>query len=270
MTNVSLLARELSVSRTTARRILESMLADNIVARDGASEYRPARNIVEQDYFPEIETLSTGEHVETGFLDWILKRKIGLGSNVNEARLAIELGISNTSVREFLIRLSTFGFIRKEPHRQWVLNGFSEQYASELLHTRRLFEPDGAAKLADNSDDPVQREKLLELKAKHIYLLNNLGDELNKTPSLDSEFHYTINSLAGNQLIISLLNAISPVFHYHYHVMWDSEKRTGMALSALNDHVEIIDAIINGDRKAARKRMNVHLRNAMNAISKTF
>ena len=131
-----------------------------VVARDGASEYRPARNIVEQDYFPEIETLTTGEHVETGFLDWILKRKIGLGSNVNEARLAIELGISNTSVREFLIRLSTFGFIRKEPHRQWVLNGFSEQYASELLHTRRLFEPDGAARLADNNDDPVQRARI--------------------------------------------------------------------------------------------------------------
>src|SRR5919201_6943356 len=62
------------------------------------------------------------------------------GEQVVEARLAAELGVSKTPVREALIRLQRDGLVEIEPYRGARVRELSPRDVHEILELRRLLE----------------------------------------------------------------------------------------------------------------------------------
>ncbi|WP_168193106.1 GntR family transcriptional regulator [Rhodophyticola sp. CCM32] len=201
-------------------------------------------------------------------MDWILTKRMGPGSTINEAKFAHEMGISNTSAREFLLKLSRFGFLRKEPYKTWSLEGVSDEYADEIMEVRLLFETSAVARLARKDDNDPFWNDLNRIRKKHETLIAHLEHGAIEMPGLDAEFHNLLNAAAGRRLILAIQDVISMIFHYHYHHIWKEEQRLAMAALALQDHIEIIDAIQTKNEELARERMQKHLSNARYALKR--
>lgn len=265
--SISALATVLGVSRTTSRKVVDNLAQQKLVAIL-AGKLVVLKQPTQRDFFPVDQTISTEQAIEVQFREWLIRERIVGGAKFSEAQLVRQFGVSVSTVREHLIRLSRFGFIRKEPQRHWVLEGFSEEYAQDVFEIRRLFELRNIRKLAMlDRNDPFWSE-LEEIKQVHQALLANVDVRYMEVPKLDAEFHSLLTRACKNQFLMAMQDVISLIFHYHYHHVWDEKIRHGRGASALMDHLEIIDALVLGDPKTAENAMEKHLEHSKKAWTK--
>ena len=76
------------------------------------------------------------DHVRTS----ILRGDLSVGTVIAEAKLADELGISKTPMRQALQLLRTEGLLEVGPRRQLVVRGFSLGHRNEVLRVREALE----------------------------------------------------------------------------------------------------------------------------------
>jgi len=253
--SVSGLARNLNVSRTTARKVKAYLEECNLIPSSKSRRQHP-RKPSSHDYYPLSETRSTQEEIELAFMNWMMRERVLPGARISEADLRRRFNASGSTVHEFLLKLSRFGFVRKETHRNWILDGISNDYAAELLEFRQVFELRSLRiVMALPKDDSFWLE-LEDLRQQHIDLKARVKTDYLDMPALDGQFH-------------SLISTASVIFHFHYHHYWDEATRLKSANRAINDHLMIIKALTSGDRKRALLKMENHLDNARKALEAT-
>ena len=254
--SISGLARLLDISRTTSRRIVDRLIKSKIV-RDADSLTRPLRKPVKDDYFDRQETLSTDEVSQAAFMEWMVREELPPGTRLSEAKIARKLNISNTSVREFLISLSRHGFIHKEPQRYWVIDGFTREYASEVLEVRLLFDLKAIEKITALPDDNPFWARLLRSRTRHLNMLEITDEDYLAFSELDRAFHRLIHSAAQNRFMHTFQDVISLIFYYQYR--WNKNSQQGRKEVALHEHLAIIEALLMKDTARAQKALRHHL-----------
>lgn len=263
--NKSALARDLGVSRTTVRAIL-SRLEEVGVAKTADSSQRILRLPRKSDYFEPSKTLDPKETLEAAFMRQIRDQSIVPGTRLNEAEMVTQFGVSIHVVREFLIGLSRFGFVRRDHHRRWVLEDISKQHALDLHEVRTIFEERAIAKVCCLPDSDPFWGGLIRLQQEHAAISSNTDFDALNFSALDARFHRFINSKAENQLILGLQDAIAMIFNYHY--LWPMENEQQHDLLGAKDHLRIIECVLQRDKDAAQSAMNEHLdRTRKNFIS---
>lgn len=261
--SISGLAREIDVSRTTARRIVQQLSAAGIISHP--AEYMavvrpPKRN----DYFPSDETKPIDDVMRSAFMNWLSQESIAPGSSFSESEIARQLGVSTSAVREFLLRFSRFQLIRKEPRRHWIFEGFTRAYAEELYEIRALFELRSINRILEMGADAAIWQSFRQLHNEHAELKERLDDDFLEFSILDARFHSTIYEASGNRFIAEFHDVISLVFHYRYRWNRDDEKQRNAV--AIDDHLAFLDAALAGDRQRARHAMQTHLETARNTM----
>lgn len=256
---ISGLARLLGVSRTLARSILQRAREIGLISEE-SFPITFLRSTRKSDYFPNSDIRSLEEQLETDFMMWLRTMQPPPGSRLREAVLARQFGVSNTTVREFLIGLSRFGFIRKEPQRSWILEGFTEKYALELHEVRQMFETRAIrAVFTIPKEDPFWG-KMLRIRQEHIQLRREIETRFIEFSELDSRFHRMLNAATGNRFMDGFQDSISLIFHFHYR--WSNKNQVERIVLAIQEHLEIIDAILERDQDAAVKALERHLATA--------
>jgi DNA-binding GntR family transcriptional regulator len=266
--SVSGLARDLNVSRTTARKVKVCLEKGNLIS-SSKSDRIPARKPISRDYYPMSETRSTQEEIELAFMNWILRERIQPGARISEADLRRRFSASGSTVSEFLMKLSRFGFVRKETRRNWILDGISNDYADELLEFRQVFELRSiriAMKLP--KDDPFWLG-LEDIRLQHLDLKSRVKTDYLDMPALDVQFHSLISAASGSRLLPAFSDAVALIFYFHYDHYWDEATQLKNANGAIRDHLMIIDAMTTGDRKRVLIKMEEHLENSRKALEAT-
>lgn len=256
LTNLSELSRALGVSRNTARRTLQALQNTEIVVKKNASWCR-ARNITSTDYFPATEVQTLDEYLEHGFMNLILKEDILPGKRFSEAEIARRLECSPSSIREFLIKLSRFDFVRKEPQKRWVLEGFTQSYAEELFEVRLLFELKTVEKVLQLPDEDAFWPSMSRMLKEHRAFLEDYENRYLDFPELDSRFHRIINRAASNRFFDSFQEAIGLVFHYHFG--WDKADEKERNRFAAQEHIAIMEALLLRRSEPASRAFKTHL-----------
>lgn len=273
LTTISALARSVEVSRTTIRKVIEKSHKNGILRNSGAAEKTVGpllRMPVEADYFARSETRLTSEEIELNFMNWILHERVSPGTKISEADIVRRFGAPISTVREFFTRLSGFGFIHKIPHRHWVLEGFSKEYANEVFEFRKLFEVRGLQRILQLDPEDYFWTKLGIVREDHLILRDNLETRFLEMPEMDTQFHSLLTDASDSKLMPVFAEAISLMYHYHYHHYWDEESRFDRALSAIEDHLGIIEALFDRDLDLVSARMSTHLDNANFALQNTI
>ncbi len=191
--------------------------------------------------------------------DAIFKGLIQPDERLTIERIAQELGVSRTPVREALKALEADGIVRLLPHRGAVVQRFDEAEIMDRYSVRATLEGH-AAELACRRD-PVGLHHKLDANRRAMETLIAAGidnDDLNAIGSLvelNDVFHRMIVEASGSAVTIRLLDTLRmPTAYRLYH--WATPDRRSQSVSF---HRSIIEAFRDGKPKRVRKLIEEHL-----------
>ncbi len=192
-------------------------------------------------------------------LQWISGRELGAGSVLDERRLAEAIDVSRTPLRSALSRLHGEGYIVKLSNGAMVVRDIGSGEVLELLVVRRLLEPEAAA-LAAGKIPSVMLERLKVRLADA-----GAADGSASVWLAGDEVHDLIAEHCGNRSLSGFIQEAR-----HRIRMSTIERVPGRDAQAILEHTAIVEALIAGDREAARTAMTEHLDNIRDSFLVAF
>jgi len=190
----------------------------------------------------------------------IIKGSLKPGSKVLEGRIAEQIGISRTPVREAIRELAAEGFVTLSPNQGVVVRSVSAENIREVLQIHSVLE--GLA--ARLSCEVINEEDLKELEnyVNKMEKLANKKDPLAYS-EVDLKFHELIVNNCGNKRLIQMRKNISDQAQ-RYRI---SSLRTPRRLKeSLKEHQKILEAFKTKDPKKADVISQKHIQNALKNI----
>ncbi len=181
------------------------------------------------------------------------------GSRLVEERLASDLGVSRTPVRQALVRAAAEGLVQIFPNRGAVARSFTIDDLLEMYDLRALLEGH-AAFLAAQRITPDQLARMeaaaaaLEDSLNHTFARRE--DEVHFLVEQNAVFHQTIAEAAGNQRLIAMLNQIVAVPLQFRSFYWYRKEERQISNFF---HRSILNALTLGDGDRARAMMREHI-----------
>lgn len=167
------------------------------------------------------------------------------GARLVELRLARELAISQTPVREALRQLEAVGIVRTEPWRGTRVREVSEREMREAYQVRAVLEQLAARLAAPRLDGRVEplRRRVAELRAA-ARARDREGYARHDVP-----FHRAILEASGNAILLRTWESLNFEVRTRVHLA-----RGHADLVAVADaHQAVVDALAAGDGRAAGK-----------------
>jgi len=195
---------------------------------------------------------SLREHVHRALRQAILSGTFEAGSRMNERRLAEQLGVSTTPVKEALRQLEADGLVETKP-RSGVIVKFDYAWAEEMILARAALEST-IAQLAARRIVDDERGGLGDiLEAMKVATQTGGPQEL---IALNEQFHDRIHTIARTQYLGQLTDR-QQVYDTGARriIHLDPEER----LNALREHVAIGEAIIARNAPEAEAQMRQHV-----------
>ena len=182
------------------------------------------------------------------------------GAVLARNELADMFGVSQTPVRDALIKLSAEGLVDIFPQHATVVSRIDIAQALQAHFLRRAIELEVAATLATDPTDLL----VAQLRAQvDIQAALASGDDYGRFIEADREFHRLMYLAAGVPDLFDLVRRRSG------HV--DRLRRlhlpsSGKAKAVVRDHKRIIEAIAAADPDGARERVREHLSGTLGQI----
>ena len=175
----------------------------------------------------------------------ILLNELAPETALTELGVAQEMGCSQGTVREALLRLQEDGLVIRAGRRGTTVTPLDADAANEMLALRRRIETRGAPRAAANVDaaafarlQALQDEMDVAARRKDVYGLIEL----------DTAFHMTIFRLADLSALEQILERC--ILHTHRQKLWAPRHLRPLAETA-SRHREIIAALRKGGRPLA-------------------
>jgi DNA-binding GntR family transcriptional regulator len=175
------------------------------------------------------------------------------GDQLVEARLAAELGVSKTPVREALIRLQRDGLVSIEPYRGARVLEPSADDVREIVELRELLECHIARQLAQTR--PPEALAALEATVTRGRRALEKADETTLAEAL-TEFSDVLADAADNARLAEVLRGLRSVMLL---IGSASMRAEGRNRRSLDEHARILRAIRRGDPEAAAAATAHHL-----------
>jgi DNA-binding GntR family transcriptional regulator len=186
----------------------------------------------------------------------ILSGDIEQGSVLSQSKLAQEIGVSTTPLREALRRLAAEGMVELKSHSDARVASLTPEEAKDLYVIRENLDP-LAAGLAAESRTPEDIADI-EQALKQLTPLHDAADLAAMTAH--REFHRAIYTASHNPLLIGILEGLWDKADRYRQIglqgQKDSEKDR---IRVQEEHTQIADAVITGDPDRAREIMHRHV-----------
>jgi DNA-binding GntR family transcriptional regulator len=206
---------------------------------------------------PALSTRALYEEVAELLRQRIFNRTLEPGSWIDELRLAQELGISRTPLREALKVLAAEGLVTMKVRRGAYVTEVSAQDMRDVYHLLALLESDAAAVVALTATDA----QLAELQALHQELEAAVADR-DRFFAINERFHMRLLALAQNRWRDQMVADLRKVMKLNRH---NSLFKTGRLQESLAEHRAIMSALLARDATAATARMREHFTNGLTA-----
>ena len=192
----------------------------------------------------------------------IFLRELQPGSWIDELRIAQELGISRTPLREALKVLAAEGLVTMKVRRGAYVTEVSDADLADVYHLLGLLESDAAAAVARHAT----AADLLELEDLHRQLENVPLVEKNTATqaflTLNVRFHARLVLIANNRRREQMVNDLRKVMKLNGH---SSLLKTGRIQQSLQEHRELLAALKARDADGAMKLMREHFQSGFEA-----
>ena len=185
-------------------------------------------------------------------LDAIIANDIGMDDQLVQEKLAAELEISRTPVREALLRLEQEGVLVTSARGGFALRRISEEEAKEIYETRAAVEGQAARLLAMRNvtadhavlREVIEREEALTCHTVQAYFAANRA------------IHRAIVEITGNSHLLEMFDNIwNRALAFH---LFAAIEEIDLAES-LGNHLNLVEAIETGDWRTAMSAAFDHI-----------
>ncbi|WP_437231105.1 GntR family transcriptional regulator [Planctomicrobium sp. SH661] len=208
--------------------------------------------------------------------EMVYDQRISAGMKISETRLAKELGVSRTPVREAIRQLQNEGLLYQVPQSGTYVSKPGRREIAEIYDVRMALEIQAISKAVPrlNHEHLARLSELYQQMHDHVARFRAdgaptlEGEELHRFLSADLDFHLVIFHAADNQTAIKIYNDVQ----MRNRAFGDqSHRRDERHLNTvLHSHAGILRALQQQDVEQARRQMEEHIENSLRDALETF
>ena len=200
------------------------------------------------------------EQVYSRIKQEILTGNISPGSQVLEGRLAKQINVSRTPVREALHVLEMEGFLESFPRVGYRVRKISYQEGMEIFEIRAVLEPLAARKAIESKDQDYL--DALEQNLIQTEVAAN-QDELAAFLQYDTEFEEIFVKSSGMQTLLSVWGGLRQklsIYRMHAHNALDARYKS------LEGHRHIFERLKTRDSDGVERAIRDHLEDSKQTL----
>ena len=187
----------------------------------------------------------------------IFQRELEPGSWIDELKIAEQMGISRTPLREAIKVLAAEGLVTMKVRRGAYVTEMSDKDLRDVYHLLALLESDAAAVVAERAT--VQQ--LQALQTLHEELERSVHDR-DQFFAVNERFHMQLLALADNRWRDQLVADLRKVMKLNRH---NSLLKQGRIAESLQEHRTIMQALHARQPEAARQALQAHFAHGLEA-----
>lgn len=217
------------------------------------SESRPAVSLSHRALYEEVAELLRQR---------IFKRELEPGSWIDELKIAQELGISRTPLREALKVLAAEGLVTMKVRRGAYVTEVSKSDLADVYHLLSLLECDAAAVVAEKAT-PLEMAELEQLHAQ-LEAAGQDEDHTDEFFAVNERIHMRLLEIANNKWRNQIVADLRKVMKLNRH---NSLLKRGRTAESLAEHRALMAALQARDPLLAQQRMREHFANGLEAAN---
>lgn len=200
----------------------------------------------------------TSSDISKRIIEAVLAQKLAPGARLGEQPLAMLFDCSRTIVREALMRLAARGIVTVSARRGWYVIEPSEDEAREAFEARRVIET-GLIRSMKTVDKTAIKQLKSHLTREKAALKDT---DVGVRSYLLGDFHVCLAECLGNSLLADTLRdftARTTLIAMLYQSSHD-------AAQSCDEHVQIVDALEQGELARAEALMSAHIGSVQAAL----
>jgi len=214
----------------------------------------------DKDTSPILSYSTISDIVYKWIRDAIVNSYYKPGEWITQEDITERLHVSRTPVRDAFKRLQSEDLLIIKPHQGAMVVFLSLEKVLEIYEIRTLLE--GAA--AKHACENITNKNIKELEKINQKMASCRADA-QQFMNCNRNFHHTLYSFSGREYLVnsifSFWNLIEP-----YRLMYF--KHEGKTDKAIQEHIEVIDALKQHDPEKVRRAVVEHLNDVMTTLAK--
>ncbi len=191
----------------------------------------------------------------------ILNNDLPAGFQAMEPELALKFGVSRTTIREALIRLTAEGLVEMIPRRGARVLPLRADDMREIYQVLIALEPEAAASIADTNPSEQDLRPLVAATAAMEQALEQ--EDLEAWAAADDLFHRSLLDLNGNKRVEQFVSSLLDQAH-RARIVTLRLREVPKKSSA--EHRELLNYLRSGNAKEARRCFRNHRERAAGEI----
>jgi DNA-binding GntR family transcriptional regulator len=210
---------------------------------------------------PLPRSTSTADLVVDALRGAILAGRLGPGETLVERRLAEQLGVSKTPVREAIIALAASGLVTIAPNRGAVVRAVSSADVVKAYEVRLLLEPWAVARTVRRADPDATAAAQAALEHARQQLAD--GDHVELSLA-NRRFHRALYAGCDNEIVLAQLDGLQELAALGAVAMiWE---RWPTWREEYTEHEAILAAARDGAAGTAERLLRAHIRQSIRRL----
>jgi DNA-binding GntR family transcriptional regulator len=201
----------------------------------------------------------TSSDISKRIIEAVMAQKLAPGARLGEQQLAMLFDCSRTIVREALMRLAARGIVTVSARRGWYVIEPSQDEAREAFEARRVIETGLIRSMPRPWTRPPSSSSRAHLTREKAALK---AHDVGVRSYLLGDFHVCLAECLGNSLLADTLRdftARTTLIAMLYQSSHD-------AAQSCDEHVQIVDALEQGELARAEALMSAHIGSVQAAL----
>ncbi|WP_029686872.1 GntR family transcriptional regulator [Tatumella saanichensis] len=203
-----------------------------------------------------MKSASLSDQVYTLLKELILERKIPESSEMSESKLAEELQVSRTPMREALVRLAGENLLVRRGARSYAVRSVDIKEYLDTMALRELLEAEAVTKAIDRISPDTLQQMIDELQELMV------GEhEENLFWRFDERLHSTIAESTGNLVLARILEGLRinvRLFRLHSPLHRQQENHS--------EHMDLLVAMLEKNSERSVVSIRTHIQNLRNNV----
>ena len=198
---------------------------------------------------------SLAKEVTDVLRDRIINGEYAMGEKLIENKIAEELTVSRTPVRDAFKQLAKEQLVEYIPNKGCFAKGFSHKDMEDIYAVRKAVERLAITWAIENSDEQKMAELGQHLELMNFYTLNNSYEKLLEA---NEQFHSMIYQMTGSRFIVQILKTYQDYVHTARKSTLRKEENLPLIFK---EHEAIYKAMVAKDVQAAGDAVELHMDN---------